>query len=413
MGVAASQNNHPGIDSLGAPARLVEVLLSSDTAARAAARRLHESGSLRSATELAEAWKVAPWLLSRVNSLSLPFPAAETGSLRRAFLKAYGRSSAGAANAVAGTQALERAGIPVVAFKGIGAIAFLYGDPRQRTIHDADLLISRQDLTAALACLDQIGFTRSGPETLDEYLHFVAHAPGFAGNQAIALYGEGGAEIDLHWDLSGSGMAVKDILERAVRAPLLDTEIPVASPADCFLLTVHHSIRENLAIEIVARDFLDVQRWCAYFQERNALEAIMRRSTDIGSAIPVLAITTILADYDNTSPAAIAASILDRLCTDGQRHSAARLKELFQYQLGNGRLGKDVFYLVHSRPWRQIMRGLGAGWAGYRKSMNTIEGRLEQEASLGDRLSRLARSLPSLRGLRLARELARIKYRNQ
>jgi hypothetical protein len=42
--------------------------------------------------------------------------------------------------------------------------------------------------------------------------------------------------------------------------------------------------------------------------------------------------------------------------------------------------------------------------------MDTFDKNLNQEISLPQRVAALARAIPGLRGLRLARELARIKY---
>jgi hypothetical protein len=96
-----------------------------------------------------------------------------------------------------------------------------------------------------------------------------------------------------------------------------------------------------------------------------------------------------------------------------ERRSAERLIDLFHYQLGNGRLGKDVMFLVHLRPWRQILKGFGGDWAGYRRSMEAMEDQLGEDHSLLKRISGFARSIPSQKALRMARALALVKYRGQ
>lgn len=393
-----------------ATAQLVELLLADDERAKRAARVLAGTGAWPEVLTLAQTWKCIPHLSARLQSLTEELPAAETATLRREFVKAYGRSAFCASKAVPAIHSLERAGIRVVAFKGIASIALLYGNSRNRTIQDADLLIAYEDLPKAVTCLEQQGFARQGSETLAEYIQFVTNSPGFAGNKAVALHGEGESEIDLHWELTRSGLTAEDILGRAARANLLGTEIPVVNAADGFLLTIHHAIRENLAIESVCRDLLDASRWCQHLQETGTLDEYLRRTVETGCTVPALAILSILKGYDSASPAAHVAELLSDLATRGERESAARLAELFHYQVGNGRLDKDVFYLVHSRPWRQILRGLGTDWSGYRKSMQTIEEQLGQQRPLHERAAQLAKSIPGVRGLKLARELARIKY---
>jgi hypothetical protein len=390
--------------------QIVEFLLVGDNRADAAARLLSETGRWKEALALAGAWKVIPQLSARIQSLKVKLPAADTGTLRREFVRVYAQSATRAAQAIAAIQELEHAGIRVVAFKGLASMAVLYGDPKHRTIGDADLLILPKDLAGALACLERRGFARRGSETLSEYLRFVDHAPRFAGNKAIALYAADGAEIDLHWELAGSGLGVEGILERANTARLMDATIPVVDSKDGFLLTVHHAIREDLGIESICRDLLDARLWCDHLQATRQIEAGMKWAADSGCRVPALALTSLLGSHDDATAAALAAALLRDSASAAECGSAARLTELFHYQIRNGRLGKDVLYLVHSRPWRQILKGLGTDWSGYRRSMRTLDQQLDQEKPLLERAVLLAKSIPGPRGLRLARTLARVKY---
>jgi len=391
--------------------QLVEFLLADEAQAADAARLLSESAAWREALELARAWKVTPQFSARIQSLGCELPAADTKTLKREFLKVYAQSASRASKAIVAIAALQKAKVAVVAFKGIASMAVLYRDPKRRTIGDADLLISRDDLTAALACLEASGFTRRGAETLEQYLQFVDHAPRFAGNKAIALYGEDGTEIDLHWEIAGSGLRVDRVLERARTAPLMGSNVPVVDSKDGFLLTVHHAIREDLGIENVCRDLLDAGLWCHHLRETGELEGAIARAVQCGRAVPALAVTSILGNYDDRSTAAQAVKLLRAATSAAEHKSAALLTELFYYQMGNGPIGKDVLYLVHTRPWRQIVKGLGSDWSGYLQSMQSMEKQMNEEMPLHERALQLAKSIPGLRTLRLARELARVKYR--
>jgi hypothetical protein len=391
--------------------RIAELLLGQNTRAATAARLLSQDGEWQEAFALARAWKVIPHLSARIQSLQIKLTAEDTGTLRREFLRAYSESSSRATRTVAALRELEQARIPVVAFKGIASMAVLYDGPKQRTIGDGDLLIQRKDLHSALAGLEAIGFTRRGEETLAEYLNFVENAPRFAGNQAIALYAEDGSEIDLHWQIAGSGLHIDGILERSTRTDLLGFNIPVVHAKDGFLLTVHHATREDLAIESVCRDLLDVSLWCRHLEGAAELEAAMEWTARSDSTVAALAVTSLLRGYDDTTAPARAAVLLSARASPAQRRSAARLTRLFHYQLSNGRLAKDVFYLVHARPWRQIIKGLGTDWSGYRRSMATLETQLKETQPIHQRFVTLLRSMPGPRALRLARELARVKYK--
>ena len=385
-------------------------MLASDRRAALTATRI-SAGGWNQTIALALAWNVIPALLARVQGLQLELEANEALALKREFLKAFRRSALKASRAISGMRALEAAGIPTVAFKGLAAMAVLYGDAKHRTIHDVDLLIQRHHLSQALGSLEEHGFIRSGSETLAEYLHFVENAPGFAGNQALALYGPDESEIDLHWQMAGSGLKVEDILSRAVPTKFMESRIPVIDSISGFLLTVHHAIRENLAVECACRDLLDVRRWCSQLASTGQLEAGMKRAEEVGCLVSALAVTGILAAYDHATPAAQAAELLRASSSSSQRRSAARLAEIFHYQLENGPLRKDVFYLVHLGPWKQVLTGLRENWLGYRRTMNTLELQLGQARPLSERAALLAGSIPGLHGLRLARELALVKFR--
>jgi len=393
---------------------MAEFLLGTDARATTAANRLAAAATWHEAIALATTWKVVPQLAGRIQSLRIGMPEDDTRALRREFLRVYGQSASRAARATLAMRELERAGIAVAAFKGVASMAVLYGGgPKQRSIGDGDLLILRKDIAAALACVERIGFRRKGEETLAEYLSFVENAPRFAGNEAMALYGEDGSEIDLHWSIAGSGLFVEEILKRAEKTELMDVTIPVVDGADGLLLTIHHAIREDLAMESVCRDLLDVRLWCERLEQRNEFEIAMKRSKEAGSHPAALAVCGVLSGYDDTTAAARFARLLSDHVSRSHRQSAARLVELFQYQMKRGRLEKDVLLLVHSRPWGQILRGLVSDWAGYRRSMQTLEEQLGDRQPLPTRFAMLAKSIPGLQGVRLARELALVKYRSR
>jgi len=393
-------------------ARLAELLLADDARAVAAAQSISESVSWPAVLATATVCKVIPQLSARLQKLRFKLSAEDTWTLRRQFLKAHSNSALRAAKTVSAILELEQAGIRVAAFKGVAAMAVLYCGPKHRTVGDGDLLIQRMDLANALACLEAKGLARRGADTLDQYLRFVENAPRFAGNQAIAVYGDDGSEIDLHWQLAGSGLRIEEVLGRSVRAELLGSAIPVIDAKDGFLLTVHHAIREDFGIESMCRDLLDVRLCCEHLDESGQLEEGMSRAAQWGSHVAALAVTGLRRGYDGKGAASRAAELLSGAATKAERRSASRLTALFHYQLKNGRLGKDVMFLVHLRPWRQILKGFGGDWSGYRRSMEAMEQQLGEHQPLRKRVSHFARSIPGFEALRMARELALVKYRN-
>jgi hypothetical protein len=390
--------------------QLLEFLLAEEDSAAATACLLSKGDSWGAAIDVAKAWKVIPQLFDRVRSLRVKLTVAETRRLKLEFLKAYEQSAFRAARAIGAVRALEHAGIPVVVFKGLASIAVLYGDAKHRTIQDADILILKKDLPKALACLGGLGFERRGPETLAQYLYFVEESPGFAGNQAMTVHDQQGCEVDLHWELAGSGLCPEGILRRAAKCNLMDSTIPVVDAKDGFLLTVHHAIRENFAVDTVCRDLLDAGLWFRQLRDTSRIEEAVKWAAESRCKVAALTVATLLGGYDSASAAKQAAELLSHLANPAERRSAASLAELFHYQVRHGRLDKDVFYLVHSRPWRQVLKGLVRDWSGYRRSMQTMEERLGEDRPLHERAALLVKSIPGLHGLRLARELACVKF---
>jgi hypothetical protein len=394
----------------GASHQLAEILLAEEGRASSAGRELSHGRGWNDAVALAASWKVVPQLSSRVRSLGLELPPAASVVLRKEFVTVYGQSAIRADAAVQAIQALQQRGIPVAIFKGAASLAWLYRDPKLRTIGDADVLVQPQDLENALDCLEHRGYRREGSGSFHEFLHFVEHSPAFAGNRSVTLQGPRDCEIDLHWDLRGSGLAVSGILSRSRGATLLRASIPAADWVDSFLLNIHHAIRENLAIETVIRDLLDVGMWCRRFVETGKLGLAAERAAASGALVSALAVTGLLAGYGHDRAAEQAASALRSRSNLQQQRSAERLIELFHYQVRAGRMCRDIFYLVHPRPLRQILRGLVTGRSGYLRSMRNMEQRRGDEIPLPRRAAQLAQSIPGRRGLKLARELARVKY---
>src|SRR5580692_2160850 len=138
----------------GVSHQLAEILLAEENRASSAGRDLSQSRAWNDAVALAGSWNVIPQLSSRIRSLQLELPPAASVVLKKEFVRIYGQSTFRAQQAVKAIQALQQRGIPVAVFKGAASLAWLYGDPKLRTIGDADLLVLPGDLMNALDCLE-------------------------------------------------------------------------------------------------------------------------------------------------------------------------------------------------------------------------------------------------------------------
>ena len=387
-----------------------DALLASESRARAAFERIGASGAWPEVIAKAHKWGIIPFMYSRTEALGEALPEAEAFPLRRAAIEAFGKTSFRVARGIDALRALERQGIRAAAFKGLASLALIYDSPRQRSVGDADLMIAETDLASSLSCLAAAGFKRRSEEPFEKYIHFVENAPGFAGYRAVTLYGPGDSEIDLHWDLGSSGMPVTDLLNRAVPALLGGVPLRVVHPVDAFLLSAHHSVRDNFAAESSMRDLSDLQRLCALICESGWAGELAERAHRASMTVPVLAVTNVLEGYDPGYAVCRVASRLRKSATAGENRAAARLTRAFHYQLENGSLNRDLLYLVHPRPFRQIVAGLRRDWRGYRRSQHGVEDQLGRSHSLGRRAMELVKSCGKPRELRVARDLARAKF---
>jgi hypothetical protein len=276
-------------------------------------------------------------------------------------------------------------------------------------MNDVDLLVSEQDLEPAVLCLESHGFMRHVDAPLGQYAAFVANSPAFAGNKAITLRGTGECEIGLHWAV-GNGLDTAGILDRTETARMGDAEFPAVSAEDGALLTARHAAREDFQIEGVCRDLIDAKLWFALLARQDRLASLAQHAAGAGMTSLLLAVAQIVKLYD---PESAAAELLAAAASAREKRASAKLVELFRLQVREGPLGKDLVYLAHPTPVRQIVSGLAANPHGYRRLMRAFETHvLGQPLPWMKRAVGLAGSVYKLgpRRFQFIRALARAKY---
>ena len=354
---------------------------------------------------LAAGWGAIPRLRQRVAHLATPTQA----EIERLYLDGYVRSVLQIRAAIDVFAAFERAKLPVVAFKGLASLAVLYGSPERRVILDADLLIAEADLARAVDVLAELGFRPEVDGSLAEYVDFVRHAPGFGGNEVLALHNARGCTIDLHWRL-GRGFDTQAILDRRRPAALLGGCLAVVSDRDGVLLCAHHSLRNHFSPDKIMRDLFDLELWCDRILKAGAAEDTWREALARGLSVPLLALTSILAEYQ--ADGACAGAALDKAASPEQRGSAGRLVKLFTAQVREGSFERDLLYLFRSSEWKQILGGILAGGRRHVALVRSMDTALAGEpTTFAHRLTVLAQSLRRLRPRHIAmlRALARSK----
>jgi hypothetical protein len=394
---------------------LLRLLLSDLAQAETVADELSRRRQWSQAVVLGAAWGVLPRLRQRLSALRVDLGGPARSDLRKLTAAAVARSTLRARKGVKVLEHLERRGIPAAAFKGLAAIASLYHGPQDRMIGDVDILIREEDLEAAISGLAELGFRPDLEGSLANWLAFVRRAPGFAGNEALALSDAEKCEVDLHWRLGthpSPELETPRVIARAQTVEVLGTPVRVVSPGDGLLLSAHHAIRENLVPEAVIRNLLDIEGWCGLLAGRGELEAALERARACGLGAPLLALTSVLARFDSSSAARPAAALLQGTATREDSRAAGRLADLFLFQARQGRVSKDVVYLFHPRALRQIAASLLMGWQRHRRLMKAMETKLRgKPLPLSERLGGLVRSLLHLTParLRMLRTLVRVK----
>jgi hypothetical protein len=136
------------------------------------------------------------------------------------------------------TEALERAGLAVVAVKGPVLASCWYGDPAARDYHDLDLLVDPSGFGAAIDAVSSVGFG--------------ARNRNWSGYRALGMgevpMDDGTVAIDLHWhlvtfasDRAVFGFRTAELLERRVPIQLGSVSAHRLADDDTVAHTVLHA----------------------------------------------------------------------------------------------------------------------------------------------------------------------------
>ena len=389
---------------------LIDLLIGGAEVAGNAAARVGDENTWPAIFEIAANWSVLPNLRTRLTELQAPLSSDLKNRLFTLFQETFVSSTLQARRGIAVCRSIEDRGFPAVVFKGLASIAHLHqGKPAARTIKDVDILVREADLERVLGVMEDLGMKPEHGGDLARYVSFVRNSPGFAGNQAITVGGDGMAEVDVHWSIgprTAAEFRAEAIIERSGWVDLLGSSIRVISPGDGLLLSAHHAIRENFAPDGMLRDVLDTLSWMKLLESRRELSIRLEQARLFRIEDVVLALAEIHAARGARVP--LRSSLSPRPTSP----RAAELAGLFWLQARNGPLGKDLMYLADPHSLWQIVRGIFSGWDGYTAQMDAIETRLTgKPVSLRQRLANVARQAPryGFRARKMIRALARSK----
>lgn len=159
-------------------AAILDLLLGCRRRAIAAADGIESSRSWPAVVDKCVEWRVLPQLNRRMAEFGIGLPAETRATFRKVTATAFLRTSRLIERGAKALEILGRAGIPCAGFKGIAAVAILYGSPGDRTLQDVDVLIRRDSLLEALTELQRAGFAPTISRSLDDYIAFVRNSQG-------------------------------------------------------------------------------------------------------------------------------------------------------------------------------------------------------------------------------------------
>lgn len=325
-----------------APRLLPGVLLGEPSVRHAHALALEEAGRWDDAVRLAIAWRVVP-VLRRAATLDLPMPHRAHERLTQAYRVAAASSTLVAHQGALVAEALAGAQVRSALFKGVGAIAAVYGSPAERTVSDVDVLVDESDAAAAAAVLTESGFVPDAPRDARGF----ANVARFRLPNRAVVYRREDVEIDLHTRLGSTGterLAAGHLLARRRSASLLGRTVHVLHPVDAVLATVHHSLRDRFSPTSTIKDLADLAVELGHLDD-GRLQALPDAADAAALRVPLASMTIVLLRLGHEH-ADRYADVLVRPLTAADRRQAGRLADLVDHQLRHGELSRGLIELL-------------------------------------------------------------------
>ncbi len=190
--------------------------------------------------------------------------------------------------------AFAEKGIPVIALKGIDLAERVYDDPALRPMSDLDLMVKKEDLSAAWNLLESLGYQKSRETILQGEHH---HLP--------QMVRGGSFPVEIHWSISRKPLPYQvdseSLWGRARGLDFFGTQPFVFSPEDLLLhLCIHASnhmfdceLRHLFDIRETLRRFIPEFDWKAFvaraweWEAAKAVYVALRLAEDLtGAAVP-------------------------------------------------------------------------------------------------------------------------------
>ncbi len=170
-----------------------------------------------------------------------PDPASVRGGFRRTAFEAEMRSMAADVAGVKVLAELAAAGIPVAVVKG-PAVARHHPKGWPRPYADIDLVVSRGQFGAAIACSERLGFAYS-ERAVPQWRWFDTVC-----REGINLHADAGGNIDIHHHVPpwvfGIRLPAEEVIGRAEPGAICGVPVPFASPEDLLVVAALHALND-------------------------------------------------------------------------------------------------------------------------------------------------------------------------
>ena len=326
---------------------LLDLTLGDTATANTTATRVRSAGEADDVVRLAWAWRVVPRLQERVVAGVSLGPDADA-RLSELAIAAAAQSTLFFHRAGDVLARLEHAGVRAAAFKGVAAIASLYGTPAARMLRDVDVVIDPQHVGTAVRTLMEAGFELTdeiGRKGVDEWIDML-HSPSLdLRNLYVSLRNDEGFEADVHLQIGPTPpprMLPEALLNRRVRATAAGVDVPVLAPVDLMLLNVYHTLKDLLALTSAARDLNDLAAWWGRGHDRWSLDELVPAAREACLEAPLLAYWRVISRADAGGPVGDGVTRLDAEADPAIRRDAALIVELFDRLVDTGRLSSGI-----------------------------------------------------------------------
>jgi hypothetical protein len=197
---------------------------------------------------LALANGLGPLIYAALSSIPAQFrPLLLVTDLKRNYLETAAQNTLAIHDLVSAVSCLHEAGTDVVLLKGAALLNTVYDNLALRPMFDIDLLVNYTEFDAALAALARLGYSLAEPEPFP-------NLDGLFWNEILLEgTGETSVNLELHWNLLdipyyASRLSTKDLMSRAQRVSIDQTEALCLAPVDQLLHLCAHSAFHHLGL---------------------------------------------------------------------------------------------------------------------------------------------------------------------